>query len=164
MSAQTNTALPTLDELPWSLMRLAVDPQHGEMVIHAAAVLGAMKKRTHELRYTGVVDGRRRRFGQLVKMPCGRVVKLLGALRGQAVVYWKDPESIYGDQLVVVHVSDLRVVKNPAAVILGRLKAGARERPSVRKQRAARRNGKMPCRPGRKRGRPPRGSPEHRPT
>jgi hypothetical protein len=46
------------------------------------------------------------------------------------------------------------VVRNPHAVLLGRLKAGTVERPSALKAASARRNGRQPPRPGRRRGRP----------
>jgi len=131
---------------------------HEERVHEAAAVLGSMKagfrQRRATRRYTGIVDGRRRAVGQLLKLPNGHVVKLLAASRGRAFVTWEDLTCIHSTQLAEVDASLLRSNKHPAAVLLGTMKKGKKERRSRRKASSARRNGSRPCRPGRKRGRP----------
>ena len=53
-----------------------------------------------------------------------------------------------------VDADQVRLVKDPNAIILGKLKAGVRERESEAKKKAARANGRMACKPGRQRGRP----------
>lgn len=144
---------------PNRIKRLLFDPRFAELVIRAASALGRRPKggnASRQRRYTGIVEGRRRPRGQRVKLPNGQVATLLGALRGRAVVCWDDPETIEGSQLAIVPATNLRVLKHPAAVILGRLKTGVHERPSLRKQRSARRNGRMPCRAGKRRGRTPK--------
>ncbi len=96
---------------------------------------------------------------QKVVLPSGRVWYLYGALRGKAVVTsecgtlpggWGDGPFGWG----VLPASQIRRYRNPAAQILGKSKLGRKERPSPLKAEAARRNGTLPCREGRRRGRP----------
>jgi hypothetical protein len=54
----------------------------------------------------------------------------------------------------VIRANQVQVIKNEAAILLGRFKKGIFERKSEAKASAARSNGAKPCRPGRKRGRP----------
>jgi hypothetical protein len=117
----------------------------------AAVTLGSLpkgRKRT----WTGWVrdvhfwKGRRAVFD-------GRVVEVMGVLRGQALVTWGDPQWVEGVRRQVVQGERLVVYKCPAAVWLGKLKLGCVERKSAAKTAAAQRNGSCPCRQGR-RGRP----------
>jgi hypothetical protein len=130
-----------------------------QRVTEAAAALATLKtnyrQRRRDRRYTGVLDGRRRPVGQLVKLPTGQLAKLVGVIRGKAFVTWEDPECIHSTQLALTSTSNLTIVKNPAAVLLGSRKRGAKERPSARKAAACRRNGNCPVRPGSR----PRGAP-----
>ena len=117
---------------------------------------------------------RRRRLGatapdwhgyrdQQVIMPSGDVWFLYGALRGKAIVRperGKLPGG-WGDgafRWTVIPASRIGRYVNPAAQVLGRAKLGRKETPSLLKAAAARRNGSMPCRGGRRRGRRPKGS------
>ncbi len=149
---------PTSNKLTMLLSAETLSP--AERVAEAAAALGSLKadcrQRRRDRRYTGVVAGRRRPVGQLVKLPTGQVAKLLCAIRGKAFVTWQDEECIHPTQLATLNASDLVVVKNPAAVLLGSLKRGVKERPSLRKQRAARRNGDWRSRTNQRRKDPER--------
>ena len=106
------------------------------------------------VKVTGRVAGRRRRVGSLVQLPDGRVAELKAALRGRAVVAWTDLRRVDPFCLAVCNVDEITPFKLPAARSLGTMKRGKKERPSLRKLRACRRNGRKPCRPGKKRGRP----------
>ena len=91
----------------------------------------------------------------------GRLVYALGAKRGR-VVFTSDPDGPLGSRdglgrnWGVIRASQVTVVKNPMAQILGSRKRGVKEAPSAAKAAAARVNGRCPVRAGRKRGRPPR--------
>jgi hypothetical protein len=54
----------------------------------------------------------------------------------------------------VIDADQVRLVKNPHAVALGKRKTGVREKESEAKKQAARANGLKACNPGRQRGRP----------
>jgi hypothetical protein len=92
----------------------------------------------------------------------GRTVFVFGCRR-RKLIYTVERDGCVGDPLSagvtwgVVDVAHVQVPKNEDAVILGRSKAGAREKRSERKIRAAQVNGCAPVRPGRRpRGRPRR--------
>lgn len=149
-----------LDELPEQLRALAVCAQERADLSLAAAQLAMLRHaaRTRPPRvYTGRVFGKRAWRGMKVVLPNGRVGALYRATRGAAVVAWRDEFSLRPDQHVALDTTALGRFKLPAAAILGRAKLGVRERPSLRKGRAARVNGSAPPRPGsRPRGRPRR--------
>ena len=98
---------------------------------------------------------------QRVVLPTGDVWFLYGALRGRAVVTL-DKGKLLGDwpygplRWTLVPASTVRPFLNPAARIVGMAKRGRKEKPSLTKAEAARRNGLMPCREGRRRGRQPK--------
>ena len=109
--------------------------------------------------YTGYLGRRRAWFGQPVVLPGNVVGKLISVYRGFASVAWHDPFSVQANRVNSFETETIRPYKNPAAIVLGRLKRGRKERESEAKKRAARRNGSRPVRPGsRPRGRPPQAS------
>ena len=101
-------------------------------------------------RWTGFVDGRRRRRGFPAIASNGQSWEVLIVRRGVALAVRDD-----GDVTVKwLPLKTLKVPNNKSAVLLGRLKRGVRERPSTAKAASARVNGAMACRPGKRRGRP----------
>lgn len=125
-----------------------------ELAMMAAMTLGALPKRQRR-RWTGWIGDEHFWRGRKVVLPTGQVAEVYGILRGQAAVRWPDPHWIEGVRHDVVSVDQLTVYRNPAAVVMGKLKAGCVEQPSERKRAACRRNGAQPVRPGhRPRGRP----------
>lgn len=124
----------------------------------AARALAALRSRPKiEGKLSGFVNGVRIRRDQLVRLPDGSVAYALGARRGR-VVYFRDfPHVMEPGRWGVLSASDLTVVKNESAAILGAAKRGRREVRSVLKAESARRNGRRPCQRGR-RGRPRRQS------
>ncbi|HEY6180863.1 MAG TPA: hypothetical protein VIW67_01390, partial [Terriglobales bacterium] len=86
--------------------------------------------------------------------PDNRVVVLKAAIRNEVAVMWQDPRQIDPVQFALFRADQVRVLKSPAAVLLGSLKRGIKEQPSEKKRLACRRNGLRPCKPGRRRGRP----------
>ena len=122
-----------------------------EARISAAASLLAMRPRPRKRKWTGVLHGERVRRGTLVRVPSGHVLPADFVRRGKVyVLFPKDSDKII-DRF---DVREVVRIKNPAAVLLGRLKRGVRERQSEAKAATARRNGLCPCRPGKARGRP----------
>lgn len=138
------------------------DFRHAQELSRAAAVLGGMRAgyrrnrgRSKPRRWTGfLADGTRAWFGRRVLLPDGTVGFICAIIRGQVVARWDDPHCIEGARLGLFKAADLRPYRLPAAVALGKSKRGVKERPSERKALTARINGMMPCRPGRRRGRP----------
>jgi hypothetical protein len=124
-------------------------PTHEQ--ISAAASLLAMRPRPRKRKWTGVLHGERVRRRTPLEVPSGAVLAAFAIQRGKVFVF--APEGS-GRLLDRYDASEVRRVKNPAAVLMGSLKHGVRERQSSRKQASARRNGVQPCRPGKKRGRP----------
>jgi len=147
-----------IDDVPVSLRSLALAGQRKADISLAAsqlAMLGHEAKTRQPRVYTGRVFARRAWRGMQVVLPNGRVGALYRALRGLAVVAWREDFALRPDQYVAIDVGDLHRFKFPAAAILGSGKRGVRERPSKRKADAARINGSAPPRPGsRPRGRP----------
>ena len=147
-----------IEKLPEHLKALAASGQRQADISLAA---GQLVRLRHEAQtrpprvYTGRVFGRRAWRGMPVILPTGRVGALYKAMRGAAVVTWRDEFALRPDQHVALDVAELQRFKLPAAVVLGRLKAGRQEKPSKVKARACRRNGHQPPRQGsRPRGRP----------
>jgi hypothetical protein len=106
--------------------------------------------------YIGQVPVRR---NQRIILPSGQLVYAYGVTRRKLV--WTSratgPNTDSSDDnwaFGAVDADQVRLVKDPNAIILGRLKTGVRERASEAKRRAARANGLNACRPGRRRGRP----------
>jgi hypothetical protein len=95
-----------------------------------------------------------------ILLPNGRQAWVFGAQRNKVVVTY-DKGRLLGtltpqQRWFVLPASNVQIVKNEHAVILGKRKAGTKEVFSLRKQEAARANGRQPPRAGsRGRGRPP---------
>ncbi len=111
--------------------------------------------RNQPRRLTGWLHGEHCWRGRLLVLADGEIAPLLWCSRGRVLLRnhremeWPDFLRWGGRR-----EPDVRFHKCPEAVLLGSLKAGVKERPSRRKQEAARRNGLCPCRPGKARGRP----------
>jgi hypothetical protein len=136
--------------------------QRSMLLSRAGAILGrlrlgyrANRARRKPRRWTGWLGRERVWFGRLVLLPDGRTVgSICAVIRQNAVVRVDDAQAEDGVRFVLIHASELRLVRLNAAVILGRSKLGCREKPSPVKRAAARLNGSRPARPGRLRGRP----------
>jgi len=125
----------------------------------AGSALRQLRAQPHPLtrrRYTGRIgNGRRGYAGQTVLLPNRTLGRLIAARRGWAAVAHVDPFSVRSSRITYVAAAEISPYKHPAAVALGRLKAGCREKPSDAKARACRRNGRCLPRAGsRARGRP----------
>jgi hypothetical protein len=118
----------------------------------AARTLGSLPKRRKKI-WTGWAGHTHFWRGRAAVLD-GRVVEVMGILRGQALVTWSDPMWLEGIRRQVVPVEQLSVYRNPAAAWLGRMKLGCTERKSEAKATTARSNGCRPCGEGKKRGRP----------
>ena len=118
---------------------------------------GYRKNRHHRKikKLSGFLGHRERAWrGRKVVLADGRVAEVYGAVRGWVALVPRLDTLRHPSELIV-RADELRLWKNPAAVLLGRAKAGVRERKSLRKTDAARLNGSRPPRPGsRPRGRP----------
>jgi hypothetical protein len=146
-------------DLPDRLRPLLASVQKQADISYAATELSKLSQeaKTRPQRvFTGRVFDHRAWRGMPVVLPNGQIGILHKAVRGAAVVTWRDEFALRPEQHVALDVSELKPFKYPAAVILGASKRGIKERPSTRKARAARNNGRCPVRPGRRpRGRPP---------
>lgn len=126
----------------------------------ASAAAGALARMPRKKKkWSGWIGSTRCYRWMPIKLPNGDSVFAMGARRGRVVwsrVPGELPGGIKGVDVGwgVLPARRVKIVKNVAAVCLGSLKAGAKERPSVAKSAAARANGCMPCRPGKQRGRP----------
>ncbi len=121
----------------------------------AARALGRLPR--HHKRWTGWLHGQHCWRERLVVLPGGEVAPLIWCSRGRVllrnvndlpVAEWL----IWGAR----RAQEVTLFRHPAAVALGRMKRGVREKKSEAKTRAARANGFKPARNGRRRGRPPR--------
>ena len=129
-----------------------------EQITEAARSLATLP-RDKARRWTGWIDGQRSWRGRLVLTPAGDVLPLVMANRGRVLLQETSDAELSPIEIwrrTVWRSEQVQLVRNPAAVLLGRLKLGVVERPSAAKQRAARMNGLRPCRPGLRRGRPVR--------
>ena len=129
------------------------------LAAHTAAKTLARLPRKSKRERKDRPEGDHRWHGKPVILPDGSPGRLMQLHRDKALVCIYDATAIEGFRVQPFHRRELRLGKHPAAVILGSRKAGVRERPSAVKQATARRNGAMPCRPGKRRGRP-RGKPD----
>ena len=121
--------------------------------IMAAATLARLRHR--EKIWTGWLDEKTHlwRHRPLVA-PDGQIIRTIIARRGVVAAYSDKPSPTTGRLLHGYRVQNVRPLKLPAAQSMGRRKRGVVEKPSALKALTARANGRMPCRPGRKRGRP----------
>ncbi len=119
--------------------------------VAAAAGLIAMLPRRPRHKWTGKFGGEWVRRYSPFRVPDGDVRPLLNIREGKVCVI--APEGS-GRSIDVYRSDEVQRVKNPAAVLMGRLHKGVRERPSASKAASARANGVRPCGPGKRRGRP----------
>ncbi|MDB6016337.1 MAG: hypothetical protein JWR19_826 [Pedosphaera sp.] len=131
-----------------------------QKAIYKAAQSIARLPRRRKTKWSGFI-GRVRSFRDMVvRLPTGEQVYVYGTLRGK-IIYTRDrgiledgPNGV-GVRWDVVSAGEVKIVKNWNAILLGSLKRGRRECPSVLKAEAARNNGRKPVSAGhRPRGRP----------
>jgi len=136
-----------------------LNPNALPTALTAAARALAKRPRRVKRKWSGFVQGKRVWRNREIELSDGRRAYIYGVVRGR--VGWslhpigipKDDDTL--ENWGLAHESAVRLVRNPHAQLLGRRKAGIRERPSAAKAAAARVNGQMPPRPGsRPRGRP----------
>jgi hypothetical protein len=115
--------------------------------------------RNAKRRWSGYANGVRVWHNRKIILPGGEIAYCYGCLRGKLI--WtscptsRDAETEQEMVWDVIDAHRVMMAKDENAVLLGRAKLGVRERKSGLKALAARRNGVKPCRPGRRRGRPP---------
>ena len=138
-----------------------------ELVTAAARELATLP-RNQPRKYTGWLHGQHCWRGRLLVMANGMVLPLVWCQRGRVITdchcFSTNFKSL-AEEAAFLRVwtpseNQIALHKSPAAVLLGRLKAGVSERPSAAKSAAARRNGAMLVRPGSR----PRGRPRGRPA
>ncbi len=123
--------------------------------IHGAACAMARIPRDRNRPLTGSLHGVRMRRLTPVNLPGGVVQDAYVVRRGWVYVVLPDTPEYQGRLFDRYPKRDVQIHRSPHAVLLGRLKKGVRERPSLKKQKAARQNGcKPPRRGSRPRGRP----------
>jgi hypothetical protein len=150
-----STTTPAFENAYAKNTETAPDPAQVTEAAHRLACLPRFPKR----QWSGIVGSVRCFRNMLIQLPDDRVVYALGAKRGR-VMFTSQPDGPIGSvdglrrDWGVVPAHLVEVVKDPAAMLLGSLKRGVRERKSEAKASAARSNGAKPCKPGRKRGRP----------
>lgn len=119
----------------------------------AAKALARLPRRQHR-KWTGWLHGEHCWRGRQVVLPNGEVTEVYWTSRGR--VWLTDAHDLpYRWFLRIARrEKDVRLYRNPAAVTLGGLKRGIKEKSSAAKAATARRNGLFPCREGKRRGRP----------
>ena len=122
--------------------------------IQAAARTLAGSPRNKKSPWTGYLNGERLKRGWLVRVPTGEVLPAYLVRRSKVLVTLPDTPQHSGRIFERYPASSVTRVKLPAAQLLGRRKAGVKEKPSLRKKESARRNGTRPCRPGKRLGHP----------
>lgn len=124
-------------------VKLLKDLQRGEALLPSAAGRVLQRRARQPRRRTGKVHGQWMFRDRPIKLGNGRLVYIYAALRGR--VAWNaapgGEREIGPGKCGVATVDEVALAKLPAAVCLGRLKRGVRERPSELKAAAARRNG-----------------------
>jgi len=129
--------------------------------VRSAAQYLARLPRGVKRKLSGYIGATRIWRGRPILLLNGEACYAYGAVRGK-VIWSRHEQGLHGGfggepfDWGVIPASEVRLWKNPHAVTLGRAKAGSREKPSLAKRIACRRNGCQPCRPGRRRGRPRR--------
>ncbi len=125
--------------------------------IRAAAIDLRRIPRGRRRPWTGYLnDGERLRRFALVKVPTGEVLPAYVVRRGWVLVLLPDTPEFALQCFARYRTDEVRRYKLPEATLLGGLKKGYTERSSQKKLASCRRNGRLPCAPGRQRGRPPR--------
>ena len=130
-------------------------------VTQAARSLAQLPRRPRR-RWSGWIGATRAYRNLPILLPDQREVYVFAARRGK-VLFTSQPDGPIGSiegiwrDWGVVRASQVGLLKNEAAALLGRAKSGRTERKSVAKMLAARRNARRPPRKGRRpRGRPRR--------
>ncbi len=108
-------------------------------------------------RLSGYVGSVRPRVGQPILVGEGVKAFFGGARRGQVLFFLDADHRMERGRWGVVRATSVTILKNESASALGREKRGRVERKSELKARTSRANGRLPCRSGRRRGRPRRG-------
>jgi len=130
-----------------------------EMISAAAQQLAKLPR--DKKRWSGWIGDTRCYRNMPIRLADGRQVFALGALRGK-IIYTSQPNgpirvvATLGTGWDRVSASEVKIIKNQAAQTMGQLKRGVNERKSDLKRRSAQANGRLPCRPGKHRGRPRR--------
>lgn len=129
--------------------------------ITAAARSLAYLPRNEKRKWSGWIDGERCWRDRPIVLPTGEIAFIWGVLRQKVVITLDKGQLLggyFGDggpqRWFVLSASDVRLFRNGSAQLLGKLKKGVKEKPSVRKAAAARTNGSRPCHLGKRRGRP----------
>jgi len=130
--------------------------------VSAAARTLSKLRRSKARKWTGYIGNERIYRDREVVLPDGTIAFIFGVRRNKAIITLDRGRLLGGfrepDDPMRWFVTDVKNVKlrvNPAAQLLGLQKRGRKEKYSVRKADAARRNGSKPSRPGSKpRGRP----------
>jgi hypothetical protein len=128
------------------------DTEHVSAV--ARALAGFPRRQTRK--WTGFLHGQRCWRGRLLVLSNGEVAPLIWCNRGR-VLLQNVRDFPFREWLAwgAIREQDVRLYRHPAAIALGHLKAGVKEKASATKASAARLNGCCPVRPGH----PPRGRP-----
>jgi hypothetical protein len=155
-----DSAISHGDEKP---KKIESDFDHEHVSDAARALAGFPRRQTRK--WTGFLHGQRCWRGRLLVLSNGEVAPLIWCNRGR-VLLQNVRDLPFREWLAwgAIREKDVRLYRHPAAVALGHLKAGVKEKGSAFKAIAARANGRRPCHVGRKRGRPRRsasGSSEH---
>lgn len=109
---------------------------------NAARALAKLRWQRKPKKWSGWLDKRTRIWrDRQVVLPDGTVAYAYGALRGRVVYFLDQPRQMEPGRWGVARADQVTPLKNRAAVAMGRLKQGVRERPSLAKQRSARLNG-----------------------
>jgi hypothetical protein len=104
--------------------------------------------------WTGMLAGKRAWRGMPVILPDKSIGFIFGIRRGWAAIWRAAPFTVSGRKEFVLRVEQIKPYRLPSAVRLAQCKRGRKEQPSSRKAAACRKNGSMPCHPGKRRGRP----------
>lgn len=128
-----------------------------EQVSAAASALAKLPRRPKR-KWSGWLGRIHTYRNMRIILPSGEIAFVAGVLRGKCVFTFDEGKLIGGFdgepfRWGVIPAREVQILKNPAAQLLGRKKRGVKERLSSLKAKTARRNGKMPCREGRRRGR-----------
>ena len=130
------------------------EAQHAD--IRSAAQSLARLPRGVKRRFSGYVGQVRVRIGQPIVVADDTKAFFGGARRGQVLFFLDANRHMERGRWGFVRAAAVRLLKNEWAVALGRAKRGRSERKSELKARTSRANGRLPCGPGKRRGRPRR--------
>ena len=130
-------------------------PSVEQLADAARTLAGLLRKKPKE--FAGFFRNQPCRFGQMARTPLGEILPIVFAYYGRVFLDVDVPKGTPLSEVwprITWRERQLQIVKHPAAVALGRLKRGKKERPSELKKMTARANGAKPCKPGKRRGRP----------